>query len=140
MNPPGAFPKPVFAVVITALLCAFPRVVHAQAKPTITTQPLSQSVLAGSNASFSVIASGQTPFSYQWSFNGTNLTNGLHINGANNSTLIVSNVVASDMGDYQVIVGNSHGSATSSNAMLTVLFSPHSRSNAMLTVLFPPHI
>src|SRR5206468_8104356 len=38
--------------------------------PLITTQPLSQSVAVGSNATFNVTASGTGPLSYQWLFNG----------------------------------------------------------------------
>lgn len=92
--------------------------------PAITTQPQSQSILAGSNATFTVVASGQTPLSYQWSFDGTNLANNAHVSGATRSTLTVSNVAAADAGNYQVMVSNSHGSVSSSNATLTVLFPP----------------
>ena len=87
----------------------------------ITTQPQSQSVVAGSNAVFTVVAGGQTPIFFQWSFNGTNLTNSTHIAGATNATLTISNVVAGDAGTYRVGVTNSHGGVLSSNATLTVL-------------------
>jgi len=90
----------------------------------ITTQPQSQSVVAGSNAVFTVVASGQAPISYQWSLNGANLTNSTHIAGATKATLTVSNVVASDAGNYRVAVTNSHSGVTSSNAVLIVLFPP----------------
>jgi alpha-tubulin suppressor-like RCC1 family protein len=96
----------------------------AASAPSITTQPQSQSVLAGSNAVFSVVASGQTPFFYQWTLNSKNLTNSAHINGATNATLTVFNVAAGDAGNYQAIVSNSHGSIASSNGLLTVLVPP----------------
>src|SRR5271168_5514763 len=48
--------------------------------PTITTQPQSQSVMVGSTATFSVVATGTAPLSYQWSENGT------AIGGATNSS------------------------------------------------------
>ena len=38
----------------------------------IITQPQCQSAVQGTNAVFSVVASGTAPFSYQWSLNGTN--------------------------------------------------------------------
>ena len=41
--------------------------------PSVTTQPASQTVLAGSNVTFSVAVAGTGPFTYQWQFNGTNL-------------------------------------------------------------------
>jgi hypothetical protein len=89
--------------------------------PGITTQPQSQSILVSSNAVFNVVATGQAPLSYQWSFNQINLTNSAHIGGATSTALTVSNVVTGDAGNYQVVVSNIHGSITSSNAALTVL-------------------
>ena len=83
--------------------------------PTITLQPADQSVTAGNSVNFSVTASGTTPFRYQWSFNGTN------ISGATNVTLNLTNVQFSQAGNYSVIVSNAVGSVASSNAVLTVL-------------------
>jgi alpha-tubulin suppressor-like RCC1 family protein len=93
--------------------------------PVITAQPQSQAVVAGSNAVFNVVASGQTPLFYQWLFDGTNLTDSAHITGSMNATLTINNVIASDTGDYQVVVANSDGSVTSSNATLTVDVPPY---------------
>ncbi len=45
------------------------------AQPVITNQPTSQTVIYGGNATFSVMVTGVGPFTYQWQFNGTNLTN-----------------------------------------------------------------
>src|SRR5260370_7554793 len=42
--------------------------------PSITTQPVSQTVTAGQTATFSVTAAGTAPFSYQWRKNGTPIT------------------------------------------------------------------
>ncbi len=94
----------------------------AASAPSITTQPQSQSLLVGSNATFFVVATGTAPLGYQWSLNGTNLGNSPHIGGATGSILTITNLVATDAGNYQVLVSNSHGTATSSNAILTVLF------------------
>jgi hypothetical protein len=49
----------------------------AQTTPSITTQPNNQTVLAGSNVTFSVAVAGSGPFVYQWQFNGTNLPNNI---------------------------------------------------------------
>jgi len=46
--------------------------------PTITTQPQSQTVMVGATATFSVVATGTAPLSYQWSKSGAT------INGATN--------------------------------------------------------
>jgi len=45
--------------------------------PTITSQPVSQSISYGQNAVFTMTATGAGPFTYQWLFNGTNLPNGI---------------------------------------------------------------
>jgi len=83
--------------------------------PSIDTPPQSQTVKAGSNVTFTVIASGTMPLSYQWRFNGTNLA------AASQSSYLRGNVQTNDGGSYSVIVTNIAGSATSSGATLTVL-------------------
>jgi sugar lactone lactonase YvrE len=82
--------------------------------PTITTQPGSQTVNAGQNASFSVVASGSSPLSYQWSFNGNAIAN------ATNATLALNNVQLNQAGNYGVLVSNGAGSTNSANAVLIV--------------------
>jgi hypothetical protein len=71
-------------------------------------------VAAGQTASFSVVASGTGPLSYQWRKNGTN------ISGATSSTYAMSNVSSSNAGTYSVAVSNSAGSAISNGATLSV--------------------
>ena len=80
----------------------------------ITNQPQSLVVNAYYAASFSVTATGTEPLSYQWSLNGTN------ISGATASSLTISNVVQDNLGAYAVVVTNAFGSATSSNAVLSM--------------------
>jgi hypothetical protein len=87
------------------------------AAPAITTQPQSQSVTAGGNVTFSVSVSGSAPLSYQWRYNGTN------ISGATSPTLALNNVQPQQAGSYSVVVTNSAGSVTSANANLTVTCS-----------------
>jgi endonuclease/exonuclease/phosphatase family metal-dependent hydrolase len=87
------------------------------APPAITTQPQSQSVLAGQTATFSVTATGTPPLSYQWFFSGTNIA------GATTNPFTLANVQLTNAGNYSVVVTNIAGSATSSVASLTVLFT-----------------
>ena len=82
--------------------------------PAITTQPAAQSVVAGSVANFSVIASGTSPFSYQWKKNGTD------ISGATSIPYTIATTTMADSGAYSVVVTNSAGMATSKDATLTV--------------------
>ena len=86
--------------------------------PQIVTQPTNQSVLAGSNAVFSVTATGTAPLSYQWRHAGTNLV------GATNSTLTLLNIQTSQAGSYCIMVSNLSGAVLSSNATLTVWVPP----------------
>ena len=117
---PGKAASLALALALTLLLF-LPMPLLAAAGPGITTQPQSQSVLTGSNAVFTVVASGQTPLNYQWSFNGTSLANSTHISGATSATLTVNSITTADAGNYQVTVSNSHGHITSSIATLIVL-------------------
>ena len=86
--------------------------------PSITTQPVSQTVSAGANVSFMVAAEGTAPLVYQWQKNGS------PINGATSATLNLSNVQGTDSGSYRVVVSNSAGSATSAVAVLNVETGP----------------
>lgn len=86
--------------------------------PFITGQPTNRTVLAGSNVTFAVTAGGTPPFSYQWRFNGGD------ISGATAPSLLVPNAQISNAGLYSVLVANPYGSALSSNAVLTVNSPP----------------
>ena len=82
--------------------------------PVILLQPTNQTAIVGGDCSFSVIAAGTTPLSYQWMLNGTNLAAGTA------SSLALTNVQLSDAGSYSVLISNSVGTLLSSNATLTV--------------------
>ncbi len=82
--------------------------------PVIAHQPLSQNAFAGNAAILSASASGNPPFSYNWTFNGTN------IGGATNATLILTDLQLTQTGNYAVVVSNAYGFAVSSNAVLMI--------------------
>ena len=86
--------------------------------PSLSQQPTSQTAVAGANISFSVIAGGTSPLSYQWR------KGGVAISGATDSTLTLFNVGLAASGTYDVVVSNSAGSAISSGAVLTVTAPP----------------
>ncbi|MFZ0828064.1 MAG: immunoglobulin domain-containing protein [Verrucomicrobiia bacterium] len=90
----------------------------------ISLQPTNLTLAAGSNVTFTVTATGTAPLSYQWQVGGTNLANGGSISGATTNKLTISNAQATNSGSYSVIVTNFGGSATSSNALLTVTNIP----------------
>jgi hypothetical protein len=80
--------------------------------PSITNPPQDQVVNAYGAGSFNVGASGTSPLSYQWLFQGTNLPN------TDANSLMVTNVTPDNLGQYAVIVANNYGSVTSSVANL----------------------
>ena len=91
--------------------------------PIISAQPANLLALPGTNVAFGIYLTGTAPLRYQWRFNGTNLLN------ATNATYAISPVGTNKAGNYSVVVTNVAGSATSSNAALTVVVSPKSRTN-----------
>jgi hypothetical protein len=92
--------------------------------PTVLSQPQNQTVVVGENASLAVTVAGDLPLIYQWLKNGTNLANGGRISGATSNVLTFANVLTNDTGTYSLLVTNACGTATSSNAVLTVSVSP----------------
>jgi hypothetical protein len=82
--------------------------------PSITAQPISQTVTTGANVTFTVAATGSPAPTLQWFKNGT------AISGATSATLSLANVSSSDAAAYYAVATNSLGSAQSGNANLTV--------------------
>ena len=83
--------------------------------PAITTQPANQTVTAGQTASFTVVATGTAPLSYQWQKNGANIA------GATAASYTTPATTTADSGStFRVVVSNSAGNVTSAAATLTV--------------------
>jgi hypothetical protein len=83
--------------------------------PTITSQPVSQTVLVGQTANFAVTATGTDPLSYQWEKNGSLII------GATQANYSTPAVATSDSGaQFTVVVTDSVGTVTSDPATLTV--------------------
>ncbi len=87
--------------------------------PTITNQPQSLAVTKGQDVSFSVGATGVSPITYQWYFNGSSLGG-----DAQSSTYSINSVNSGKAGNFTVVVANPGGSVTSSVATLTVYIAP----------------
>ncbi len=89
------------------------------APPSITTQPLDQTIPEGQQVTFTVVANGSAMLSYQWQRNQVNIL------GANGSSYFNSPAIQSDNGaKFRCVVSNSFGTATSSEATLTVQAAP----------------
>lgn len=82
----------------------------------ITNQPAPITVTEPAPAIFAVIATGDPVLSYQWQKNSSD------VSGATNSAYITPATAVSQDGDkYRCVISNSCGSATSDEAVLTVL-------------------
>jgi hypothetical protein len=81
---------------------------------TILAQPQSRTVFVGFKASFSVLAAGGDPLTYQW------VHNNQPINGETDATYRLSNVQPAAAGTYAVIITGAGGSIRSVDATLTV--------------------
>jgi len=87
--------------------------------PSITSQPTGQTVTAGQSATFSVVAAGTAPLSYQWQKGSTNIA------GANGPSYITGATAVTDSGSkFDVVVSNGAGSITSNSVTLTVNAAP----------------
>ncbi|MEY2751069.1 MAG: hypothetical protein RLZZ550_1040, partial [Verrucomicrobiota bacterium] len=87
-------------------------------KPSIGTQPVGLNKLNGQAASFSVVAAGTGPFTYQWHRNGS------AIPGATGATHVIASASAQTSGSYHVVVTNAVGQVASQAATLSVTLPP----------------
>lgn len=93
----------------------------APTAPTITSHPANATKLVGDSVSFSVTASGTTPFTYQWQ---EYVSAWADIPSGTNATAITSALVLTNVQQgtrlYRCVVTNSQGSATSNYGQLIV--------------------
>ena len=86
--------------------------------PVIRRQPASALVAVGGTVTFSVVAHGAPPLSYQWR------KNGVDIPSATDRYYTIGDVQPADAGVYDVVVRNAVGQTTSAEATLTVVSPP----------------
>ena len=92
----------------------------ADVGPSIDQSPDDQDKCVDESVTFSVTASGPEPLEYQWRKDGSDLIDDGRISGATTATLTIDPVLDEDQGDYDVVVTNPCGSATSAVATLIV--------------------
>lgn len=89
--------------------------------PTITTQPANQTVCAGSNATFNVVATG----TYQWQVSTNGGGTWTNVAGATSASYTITGATAGLSGNqYRVVVTGQCGSTNSNAATLTVNTAP----------------
>ena len=99
--------------------------------PAISVPPTNLTLLAGSTANFSALATGSTNLVYQWRKNGTNISNGTGIAGATTTNLTLTAITTNSSGNYNLFVTNIFGVTTSSVASLTVVLPPSITSSTL---------
>ncbi len=88
--------------------------VEGPVPPVITSSPQSAVLYAGNTLNLSVGVSGSSPLSFQWRKDNSPLF------AATNSTYSITNIQKIDAGNFDVIVTNTAGKATSAIAVVTV--------------------
>ena len=89
--------------------------------PTVTTQPVSQTVTAGQNATFTAAASGFPAPTVQWQVSTDHGATFSPVTGATSDTLTITATTTAENGtEYEAVFTNGSGSATSNPATLTV--------------------
>ncbi len=83
--------------------------------PLIDSPPNSQAIAVGQPVTFTVVAHGSPAPTYQWRRNSVPLS------GATSASFSIAAVTLSDAGNYDVVVSNSAGNATSTASVLTVI-------------------
>jgi hypothetical protein len=95
-----------------------PATLTVNTTPAVVDALVSQAVDAGTAVSFAPTTSGGHPLTYLWFFNGTLLPS------ATGNALALTSAKVSDAGNYQLIITNTYGAATSTVAQLTVVSGP----------------
>ena len=87
--------------------------------PVVTVNPANASLSVGQTLSLSAGFSG-SGVSYRWQMGGQDLFDGGRIAGASNANLTISSVLESDAGAYRLVGSNAGGSATTTEALVSV--------------------
>ena len=82
--------------------------------PTIITQPASITRFIGAPATFTVVAGGSFPRSYQWKHGTT------PVSGATSASLTLANIQWTDAGSYTCTITNHYGTTNTATATLAV--------------------
>jgi cyclophilin family peptidyl-prolyl cis-trans isomerase len=82
------------------------------AAPIFTTQPVAQTIAAGSTVAFNAAASGYPAPAYQWTYNDAPIA------GATTARYVIADATSANAGSYACQATNSSGGATSNDVVL----------------------
>jgi hypothetical protein len=97
--------------IVSHYAAAFP----LNTPPQIDVQPAGATVLAGIDVSLGIQVTSATPATIQWRKDGED------IEGATETTLVISGITAGEAGSYDAVVTNNGGTVTSDAAVINVL-------------------
>ncbi len=106
----------VYTAIVTnagGSVTSAPFVLTVNTPPALAAQPVSQTIIVGQSATFTVSAAGTAPFSYQWYLGGVAISGATSSSYTTPATTTLGNVV------YTVQVTNVAGTVTSAAATLT---------------------
>ena len=101
-----------------SMVDGFEVLVGADSPATVVQQPQSQTTPPGGSVTFTIVASGTEPLSYQWQKDSSDIA------GATAASYTIDPVDWVDAGDYRCVVTNDFGVDTSDEAVLTVAELP----------------
>jgi hypothetical protein len=87
----------------------------------IAAHPANVTAMEGATVTFNAVALGAEPLLLQWRFNDTNIVASANVSGANSNVLTLRNITLASAGSYSLFASNIFGTATTSNAVLTVV-------------------
>jgi len=97
--------------------------------PTIAQHPQSRTVTPGFSATFTVVADGTAPLTYQWQKDNEN------INATNNTSYTIASADNNDEGAYRCVVSNAYGTRTSNSATLAVTVKEGSSTSSSYVIV-----
>ncbi|HEV7925622.1 MAG TPA: hypothetical protein VGR14_09710 [Verrucomicrobiae bacterium] len=92
----------------------------------------------GGTQIFSAEIQGSSPISYQWQFDGTNLSDVGGVSGSQTSMLTLAKLQLSQAGNYQLLASNAFGTNATSKATLVVEPLNFAMSNLWTTTNYGP--
>jgi hypothetical protein len=93
---------------------------EATGKPLVTNPELNLTSVPIGFIVDNISLSGQSPFTFQWLKDGLPLQDNGHFSSTQTTNLIATSVDYADAGNYEIVVSNSFGKATSAAAQLTI--------------------
>jgi uncharacterized repeat protein (TIGR03803 family) len=117
------------------LLRAVQTVLSNSGPPVLVEHTTNAQALIGGNSTLSAAVSGRQPLTYQWSYNGSNLSDGGNVFGSKTADLLLTHLAAAQAGAYTLTATNSAGKITVTNA-LSVISPPWLTPGVSLSNLY----